>query len=343
MSRIVPAKCQVCGFSSRHSRQADGEQLTYQACCKRWMCAACTEIRGCSGRADHTPLPNSVERPPNGIPPNDGIYSAMAVSEHTYHSDTTSLSSSGARALIKGTPAEFMHARMQPPDPKPQYDFGHAAHKMVLGAGGDLVRVDAEDWRTKDARIARETAWAQGKSPLLKKDIDKAQRMAGKVFEHPLASKLLAEGRAEMSIYWHDDANGVRRRARCDWINDAMRRPLVVDYKTAISADPTHFAKSVHEYGYHCQEEWYRAGLAEIGLDDIGFAFIVQMKTEPFLVSVCSIEPEAVELGGQINRRAIEIYAECERAGVWPGYEPIVHEVSLPPWAAAQTEQLLAN
>lgn len=352
----APAKCEGCGYSASRTRQKPGETPEYQACCQKWFCEACREQRSCTGRGDHTPLPNQGDLLGGGVPPNDGIYSAMAVSELTYHSDLESLSSSGARDLMKDTPAQFHFNRHEPRDPKPQYDFGHAAHKMVLGAGGKIAVLDpAIHGLTKDGerskvpaatamwKAADAAARAQGKIVVTREQMDVAQRMAGKVFQHPLAKKLLTGGQAEHSIYWHDDTTGVRLRMRFDYLVQLPNgRWICIDYKTALSADPEYFAKAVFEYGYHCQEAWYRDGLAEIGITDVGFVFIVQQKKPPHQVSVCGIIPEHVDLGRQVNRKAIDLFAECSKADLWPSYEPTVHQIAMPGWAVKQTEQLLS-
>lgn len=274
-------------------------------------------------------------------PSKDGLYSN--ISDVAYHADRDSLSSSGAKTIITLTPAEYMAQLLEPPNPKPQYDFGHAAHKMVLGKGADLVRVDAKDWRTNVAKESREKAWAHGKAPLLKSQIDIAQRMAGKVFEHRIAAKLLENGSAELSGYWHDDATGVRLRFRPDFLPEAGRgRPLIVEYKTAASANPKRFAKAAFDYGYHQSAPWYIDGLREVaGVDDAAFVFIVQQKDPPFLVSVCQLDPEDIELGRRQNRRAINIYAACRESGQWPGYDGIAL-CTLPIWARRQIEDDLA-
>lgn len=348
-----PAKCQLCGFSSRHTRQQPGEKLEYRACCHAWMCAACREARGCTGHSDEAVIPGARSDQPPGVPPNDGIYSR--VPEEVYHGDPTSLSSSGARTLVNTTAEQFYYELHQPPKPKPQYDFGHAAHKMVLGEGGQIKVLDPavhglkEDGKpslkptaTAMWKKAEAKARAEGKAVITKEQMKTAQLMAGRVFEHPLAAKLMARGSAEMSGYWHDDETKVRLRFRADWITDGLPRTICVDYKSAISANPRHFERSVFDYGYHQQQAWYEDGLAEMGITDVGFLFIVQQKTQPFSVSVCQIKPEHVELGRQLNRKAVRLFAECESTGVWPGFEPVIHEVGLSNWQVARTEERIS-
>ncbi|MGC7220097.1 recE, partial [Mycobacteroides abscessus subsp. massiliense] len=75
------------------------------------------------------------------IPAEDGMYSGIP--DEVYHGDRTSLSSSGARALLAPScPEIFRHQQLEPPAPKPQYDFGHVAHKFVLGEGSEIAELD---------------------------------------------------------------------------------------------------------------------------------------------------------------------------------------------------------
>jgi hypothetical protein len=78
------------------------------------------------------------------------------------------------------------------------------------------------------------------------------------------------------------------------------------------------------------------------GATGAAFVFIVQQKDPPFLVSVCQLEPEDIELGRNQNRRAVEIYAACKESGVWPGYDGIA-TCPLPGWARKQIQDDLNN
>lgn len=353
-----PEKCQNCGFSSRYTKQKPGEKLVFSACCQHWMCAVCRDERGCTGHSDHAVMPEiRTDRPP-GVPPNDGMYSPLVVPEDVYHSDPTSLSSSGARTLLKLTPEQLNHDRHEPPKPKPEYDFGHCAHKMVLGEGNQFKVMDprihglTKEGKTTQAyastgmwKAVEQKARNDGLIPIKKSQMETAQHMAGIVHNHPLAGPLFREGKAEMSGYWHDDDTKVRLRLRTDWLIDRRSkggRIIAVDYKQSTSALPEHFEDMVFKFGYHQQQAWYQAGLRELyGIEDIGFIFVIQSNKPPFQVAVCRIEPEVVDLGARLNQRAIEIYAECEATNKWPGIPNTVHTVGMSNWRRERQESLL--
>lgn len=352
----APKLCQNCTWSTRHKRQKDGETPLFVKCCQAFMCAGCRKHRKCQRPSEPTPEARARYDLQLAVPANDGWYAQ--VSESVYHADRASLSSSGARSLLAPScPAIFRQNQLEPPKPKPQYDFGHAAHKMVLGEGAQIFVMDpAVHGRTKDGSLAANpkatTKWkaaeqharAQGKSCITKDQMEIAQTMAGRVHAHPIAGRLFQSGVAEYSGYWHDDETGVRCRFRPDFLPDTPGRRVCVDYKTAKSANPAKFRKDAFDYGYHQQAAWYLDGLRETQIaDDAAFLFVVQQKEPPFVVSVVQFEPEDIELGRQLNRRAIDIYAECVASNRWPGYGDGIHTIGLSLWARKQIEETLTE
>lgn len=274
-----------------------------------------------------------------------GIYADIP--DDVYHSDKGSLSSSGARKLLPPScPAIFRYEQDNPPESTDHFDLGHAAHALVLGYGAPIRKIDAKDWKTKAAQEARQEAYEAGETPLLVKDARRVYDMAAALKRHPLAPTLFSDGEPERSLYWPDPETGIMRRARLDWMPNVRpgRRMIAVDYKTTNDANPDKFAKSAADYGYYMQAPWYLDGLAALEYaDDAAFLFVVQSKTPPYLVSVIELDHDAMMLGYRLNRRALEIYAECHSANHWPGYGDDVHYVSLPSWAHYSAEEMLRN
>lgn len=262
-----------------------------------------------------------------------GVYDIDA---ELYHSDPIpggSLSSTGARILATQCPAKFKHWVDNPEPYKPEFEFGTAAHTVVLGDGPDLVKVEHTDWRTKEAKKAVAAARAADKVPLKPADYQTVHDMATELLAHPEARDLLApgSGQAEQSIFWLD--HGVWRRARIDWLRDD-----IVDYKTCRSANPLHLEKAVYEYGYHQQEEFYRDGAVALDLirPDAPFKFIFQEKTEPYLVTVAELDGTARDIGRRLNERALFLYDHCRDTGHWPAYVEDTTVISLPAWVERQ-------
>lgn len=262
------------------------------------------------------------------------------VPEAVYHADRGSLSQSGAKLLLPpSTPAKFRYRIDNPPAPKRQFDFGHAAHKFVLGEGEEIVPVYAEDWRTKGAKEQRDSAHAEGKIPLLSSEIERAMEMAAVVAAHPLAGPIFTEGRPEMSMCAIEPDTGVLLRGRADWLGsgrvlDLGDRLLIADYKTAVDADPRTWGRKALDYGYHLQFAWYITLARLLDLDDSPiFLNVCQEKEPPYLVSVNELDAEFYQLGREQMQLAIAIYADCCERDEWPGYPAEIHPVSPPPWA----------
>lgn len=271
-----------------------------------------------------------------------GLYDG--ISDLEYHAAKDSLSSSGARLLIEdGGPALFKYQLDNGAPGKDEYDHGHAAHKYVLGVGADVVRVEADTWRTKVAQTTKAEAREAGKIPVLAAVDDAAQAMARIVREHDIAGGFLATGSAEQSIYWTDEETGANLRARPDWMTWVDGRLVLVDYKTSKSHGRKEFAKAAASLGYFMQHPFYTEGVRAIGLHrDPAFVFITQSKTPPYIVTVCELKPHEVALGHALNRHAIQIYADCVAAAQWPDDSDEIHQISLPAWVHYRAEELLS-
>lgn len=259
-----------------------------------------------------------------------------------YHAHPA-LSSSGARKLLPPScPALFKWHRDNQQAPKRVFDFGHAAHRIVLGDGNEIVVVDADDWRTKAAREARDAAHAEGKSPLLPGEFATVQLMAVEMLRHPHAATMRQPGKPEQSLFAKDAATGVWLRARIDWLPDATNeRMVLVDYKTTASAEPGAFARSVAKYGYFMQAAFYIDIVKALGIaDDPAFLFVAQEKTAPFLVTVFELDDEALRIGRLRNRQAIEVFARCTETDTWPSYASDVQPIGLPLWLADEYEEI---
>lgn len=248
-----------------------------------------------------------------------------------YHSDPTptgSLSSTWARELMEPAgPARFHHARMVGQAPKKVFEFGHAAHGLVLGTGAPIARIPAEYLSsngaagTNDARDFIRESREAGAIPLKDAEADVVEAMALQIKRHREAmSVLTAPGAAyEVSAFRIDDRSGMWLRARFDVIAPSG----LGDYKTVVDADPRLFGRrTAADLGYHQQDAWYLD--TAVALDAVEprtpFRFVLQEKKAPYLVSVVELDGVYRQLGRERNRRAIDLYAECRATDTWPGF-----------------------
>lgn len=263
--------------------------------------------------------------------------------DHVYHSDVETLSSTGARKILR-SPALFRHEQDHPAAYSPTFNLGHAAHTMVLSAGAAIEQIDADNYRTKDARHLREEALAEGKTPLLPREYEQVTDMYQACLDHPVVGKLIERDDLvrEASMFWVDETTGAACRARPDLATADWS--LLIDYKTTVDASPAGFAKSLGNFWYHCQQAWYMDAVKHFSGRDPAFVFIAQEKTPPYLVGVYVVDQTAIELADAMNRKARFTWKACTETGKWPGYTPEPTVVPLPYWSEKTlTEEYIDN
>jgi PDDEXK-like domain of unknown function (DUF3799) len=268
-----------------------------------------------------------------------GVY---VMDEAVYHGDPVvggSLSCSGAKLIIPpGCPAVFDHARRNPRPATKAMELGTAAHREVLGVGWEYKVGEWESYTTNAAREWAKDCRASGIVPLKPSEREQIVAMADAIRAHPNASLLLQaeEVMAEHSFFWQDEEFGIWRRSRFDSVRLAGS-VLITDYKTAVSADPWEFARQAANLRYHMQDPYYREAVTHVLGDAYPqFVFVVQEKDPPYLVGIFDLPVVAVERGMELNREACRVFARCQAAGEWPGYQPgeIVTTLDWPRWAS---------
>lgn len=289
---------------------------------------------------------------PPADPPPDWTVTAPGLIEgmpnDVYHADPWpggSVSNSDAKLLLEA-PALYAYKRAHGGGKSSSaMNLGSAAHTRVLGEGDRLVKIDAAEYRTNDAKAARDRALRTGGIPLLgvRKYPDRltewevVDAMANALERDPLAPYLFAAGRAEVSAFWVDPETQVPRRARFDFLPDTVegKTLIVPDYKTKSgSLSPESFARHALDFGYTMQDHTYRSALAALGIDvNAGFLFVVQSPDPPYMVAVHQLTDEAREHGHSRTLRALNRWRDCTESGVWWGWSGKIHTVDLPGWA----------
>lgn len=259
-----------------------------------------------------------------------GVYDLSAAKYHADPVTGGSLSSTGARQLLV-CPARYDHHRRHGRPDKKEFDLGRAAHARALGVGEEIEVItgtgkNPDAWATNDDKTAVAAARAAGRIPIKPADDQTIDLMVDALRAHPDAGPLFArDGVAEQTLIYQDKETGVWCRVMTDWMPtvDPDGRVLVVDYKSAVSADPTAFARSVAAYGYHDQGAFYTDAVTALGLDhgiEPAFVIVAQEKEPPYLVSVHPLDGEALDWGRIRMRKARDTYRRCTETGHWPGY-----------------------
>jgi hypothetical protein len=268
---------------------------------------------------------------------------AIDVSSTSYHADPApepSLSASISKVLISQSPlhAWYAHPRLNQDyrqQEREEFDIGKAAHALLLEGEDIMVVVDADSWRTKAAKEARDAARAEGKSPVLAHKHTAIKEMAS-IAQQAIANcqdlhgYTLADGKAEQTLVWNSD--GIYRRSRLDWRSNDGK--LILDLKTTdTNASPEIFANQIARMNYDLQGAFYLDGNNE---PDAKFVFLVQEVTAPYAVSFVGLSPSMLELGQMKYQEAVRIWKQCMESGKWPGYDSRIAWAEAPNWALDQ-------
>jgi hypothetical protein len=264
-----------------------------------------------------------------------------------YHADRTpgapSLSSSIANLLLTRSPlhAWTAHPRLNPthvPYDDSKFDVGTVAHSMLLEGTASVDVCDFPDWRTKDAREARDVSRANGRTPLLAHQFEEVMGMCNAVAKQLGAFDAdpvpLTAGKPEQTMVWQDSATGVWCRARIDWLHDDLS--AIDDLKTTTrSAHPESFARNLYSYGCDVQAAFYLRGmwaLNKFGNSVPKWRWIVVETSPPYGLSVVEPGPAVLELADAKVDAALKLWAECLERDNWPGYPTRVATAELPAW-----------
>jgi hypothetical protein len=274
-----------------------------------------------------------------------GIYEMTAAEYHADPCPQPSLSSGIGRTLLRQS---AMHAYAGHPKlggcartPSAAMEAGSVIHKLLLGRGDHIEIVEAEDWRTKAAKDARDRIRERGNIPMLHGDYadmeSAASAMRRQINAHPDAAFLNKPGCSEAVVIWQEQ--GIWCRAMVDRLPDDPRLPIGDVKTTGKSAAPEDFSRTI-ERDYAFQAAFYMRGVAAVrGIMPFEMRFIVAEQNPPHGVSVMVAAPSLMMIAGAEVERAIRRWGECLRSGEWPGYPQKIAYVEASPWRAALEEE----
>lgn len=272
--------------------------------------------------------------------------------EASYHADPLrrkggSASSTMLRKMLAPSCPALARWAQQHPEHKDAYDLGSVTHSLTLGAGCPIVEVDAKDWTAAGAagRAAKEEARQRGAVALLSKDLAAARAMRDAVHADAEAHAVLTlPGRPEQALLWRediDDGEPVWCRALLDrWPDPANYPwPIVGDLKTTDKGlDRESLQRTIWQYGYHLQEDFYRRGYHAVHNVWPEFSFVFVTASPPHLVRVAQVDDELRAIARQRNDDALALWRACLATDTWPGYGTDIALIGPPAWARYREE-----
>jgi hypothetical protein len=257
-----------------------------------------------------------------------------------YHADPApqpSLSSSIAKILLEQSPrhAWLAHPKLNPnfvPEEDERFDLGSAAHSMLLeGDASPIVWIEADDWRKKATKEARQAARDDDKLPLLLKYRAVLEAMVVEAHRFVASSELadiLNTGDAEQTVIWQEA--GTHCRARLDLLSAGRR--IILDYKSTENAEPNAFIRQIGRMGYDIQAEFYALGIKALTGQEPTFVFLAQEITPPHSCSLVALSNAYREIGQSKVSRALRLWAYCLSRNEWPAYTNRICYGEPPAW-----------
>ena len=268
-----------------------------------------------------------------------GIHTDIPAAEYHAH---PAASASKLKKLWSSTPAH-LKADTEAFEASAAMIMGTLAHSLILEPEtplpGIVVQPDeyepGKKW-TRAAKVCKE--WeadqkAKGLMVLRADEWKDALGMAEAVAWHPLAHDLLVDGRPEVSLCAHDNANGLDIKARIDFLPNSGS--AIVDVKTTIDASERGFMRRAYDLGYHIQaalylDLWNALMPTEPRTE---FYFVAVENSRPYAVNVFKASAEFLAKGRDDYKSALTLYAACVKSDNWPAYSQEVKELGLPKYA----------
>lgn len=271
------------------------------------------------------------------------IYNLTAEQYHADPAPTASLSSSIANILLDQSPAHawLAHPRLNlqyQREENSRFDLGSAAHMMLLEKRVDkIVRVQADDWRTKAAKEERDNAQANGQYAVLERqyvDIVAMTTAAELYLATTELADLLTTGDTEQTVMWQE--NDLWYRCRPDLMS--TDRVICLDYKSTASAHPDFIARQIGRMGYDLQSQFYTRGIKAVTGVKPKFVFLFQEITQPYACSLIGLSNSYEALGQSKVERAVATWHKCVTTNDWPGYSSKTLYLEPKAWDIVQEE-----
>lgn len=287
-----------------------------------------------------------------------GVYRGIPAAQ--YHA-LDACNATSLKTLAESTPAHCKHKKDNPTRTK-ALDDGEALHTCILEPHRFLhdyaVSLGCSGTTTKGKPCSKDgTTKAGGKwwcSDHLPEylPLDNVKRLTAEhharllatrvsVFNNLTARAILnhPSRETELSLVWFDESTGILCKARLDIF--LPQDQLIADLKSTTCAGAGPFSRTIGDYRYDIQAEWYRrAADACFGMNFYKFNFIAIEDEAPFGVQVFQPDEKCFEAGRLGVESTIAVYAECHRSGNWPGYPHSTTLISVPKYILDREQRL---
>lgn len=268
-----------------------------------------------------------------------GIHDGVPMRDYLLHAG---LSASRLNILLSESPLHARHS--EGGEPSEASEIGTAIHDGLLEGVDRIVAIEADDWRTKAAKDARDEARAASKIPMLARKVAQVQAAiaAAKSFiETTELSGIFERGKPEQTVIWYEGK--LICKARPDWLTDS--RDVLLHVKTTDgSAEPNSWIRNQLVRGYDVAAAFYERGMFAVSETPeqsvyLHSVFLVIEQNAPYGCSLIGMSPAMQDIAASRVNRGISLWAKCKAAGKYPAYSPVIHYAEPFAWQMADEEE----
>lgn len=241
----------------------------------------------------------------------DGIYNDISIKD--YHLNRTHLSATSIK-LAKKSLALWRWSQDHPQESKSHFDFGNAFELALfdkVGFSTDVAILPTKEWQGKalesNPKLVKPTASkfykeleegfiGQNTGKYLISDVGEQsystiECMLESCYRDAIIQKLIAETQYQLSLFWTDEATGLRLKTRPDICK--VKKNVIVNLKTTEDGSPAAFSKQLAKFDYPLQACIEIRGCQESGLmEEVeNYFWLVVEKNPPYNATIYEFAP----------------------------------------------------
>lgn len=188
-------------------------------------------------------------------------------------------------------------------------------------------------WKSSTCREWRDEQEAAGHLVCTQEALYEAKTAMVSLINHPdhgeQTNRLVVNSKHQVFVIseYHDDETGLVVPVKCltDIVPDASDPEFgkcLFDLKTALTAHPRKWKRSVNDNNYHVQGAINLDCHQACGSDRVDFRHLIVENTAPWEPARHYLSQEFLTLGRLKYLTALRTYCRCVKSGVWPSYSP---------------------
>jgi len=268
-----------------------------------------------------------------------------------YHRDPCPIPSASCsilETLLDKTPhhAWLKHPRLNKDGWKPsassrKADLGTAVHEMATRRGRGVVTIEANDYKSKAARTARDETRDAGKTPILAPDRARAatilRNLRKRVREHEDTRGAFRDGHGEVTMI-AQLGPVLYGRAMVDWLRPRDR--TLWDLKTTTSdIGDEALRRRIGDDSLDMRAAWYLLLASTLHHEEPShwrYVYVFIETAEPYECRFIELTRDQLDEGQQKLEWALGVWKNCLLDGSWPGYPAGIEKLEAAAWSSQQ-------